>query len=410
MTTWIIEPRDPLIVRDGRPFGLDPGGHTTSLPFPFPSTIAGGTRARAALSAEGIFDFDSPQQIDDLKKMRIRGPLLVQLTDDGHDIAERKWLVPTPGDVLLLEGKPIANDRAVLMQQLLPLQLPKDAHTDFNRKNLWIVGQPFAHYAKKKPMKKLPSFWYWETFQTWLFNPAQLHDREMPLSVLGLEQLQHNQRLHVSIDADREAAKDGMLFGTSGLEFTLPGRGEQRLLNARRLALAVAVDNDTTNHHTAFTLRTGLAGLAGERRIVAWRKSNMDLPPCPDELVQAIIANTACRIILLTPAIFEQGYYPTRLQTEARKYGVNVDIQAIAIQRSQVVSGWDLYFKKPKPSRYLAPAGTVLFLSLQGSDDAISQWIRGMWMQCISDDEQDCRDGFGLAVVGTWSGQPVAME
>ncbi len=87
------------------------------------------------------------------------------------------------------------------------------------------------------------------------------------------------------------------------------------------------------------------------------------------------------------------------------RYGIKIDIRAIAVQRPQVVSGWDLYRKKPKPSRRLAPAGTVLFLSLQGDDDAVSQWIGGTWMQCISDDEQDRRDGFGLAVLGTWSEQ-----
>ena len=38
MTIWLVEPRDPLIVREGRPFGPDPGAWATSLPFPFPST------------------------------------------------------------------------------------------------------------------------------------------------------------------------------------------------------------------------------------------------------------------------------------------------------------------------------------------------------------------------------------
>ena len=53
MTIWIIEPHDPLIVRDGRPFGPNPGVQATSLTFPFPSTTTGGVRTRAGLNSYG---------------------------------------------------------------------------------------------------------------------------------------------------------------------------------------------------------------------------------------------------------------------------------------------------------------------------------------------------------------------
>jgi CRISPR-associated protein Cmr3 len=196
-----------------------------------------------------------------------------------------------------------------------------------------------------------------------------------------------------------------MLFETSGLEFTAPGKGEQRLKDAQRLALAIAVDDIEQ-----FTPRAGLAGFGGERRIVSWRPISAELPSYTSELEQLIIRNKFCRVFLLTPACFEQGYRPAWLLREAAKYGVTVALKAIAIQRPQVVSGWDLSLRKPKPSRRLAPAGTVLFLSFQGSDTAISDWIRNTWMQCVSDDQQDRTDGFGLAVFGMWSGQPVAVQ
>ncbi len=211
--------------------------------------------------------------------------------------------------------------------------------------------------------------------------------------------------MHVSIEADKEIAKDGMLFETSSLEFTTPGFGKQRLRNARRLALAVDVDDND------YAIRAGLTGFGGERRIITWRKSSAELPTYPANLVQTIINNNKhCRLILLTPACFEKGYLPTWLHTEIAKYGIKANIQAIAVDRPQVVSGWDLALKKPKPSKRLAPAGTVFFLALEGSNAAISEWIEHIWMQCISDNEQDRRDGFGLAVLGTWSGQPVAMQ
>src|SRR5436305_1269785 len=73
---WIIEPHDPLIVRDGRPFGPDPSARAVSLSFPFPSTTTGGVRTRAGLKADGMFDVS---QIGRVKQIGVRGPLLVQL-------------------------------------------------------------------------------------------------------------------------------------------------------------------------------------------------------------------------------------------------------------------------------------------------------------------------------------------
>ena len=64
-------------------------------------------------------------------------------------------------------------------------------------------------------------------------------------------------RLHVSMDLEREMGKDGLLFGTSGLEFTHPGEKEQRLHGARRLALALDVEryrtwNDASSRRCEF--------------------------------------------------------------------------------------------------------------------------------------------------------------
>jgi CRISPR-associated protein Cmr3 len=410
MTVWIIEPRDPLIVRDGRPFDPDPGARALSLSFPFPSTTAGGVRTRAALDDNGLFKFTGDQeQLSRLKQLRVRGPLLVQLTVDGRDIAQGRWLVPAPHDALLFPAEPSATgEPTVLVQRLAPLQLPQDAQTDFDQKKLMLIGQ--SSYDERKPLKNSPHYWRWNTFQTWLYNPASLDGTVQLLSELGQAGPLREQRLHVSIDADKEVAKEGMLFETSGLEFTAPGKDEGRLKDAQRLALAVAVDD-----HEQFTPRAGLGGFGGERRMVSWRASSTDLPLCPPELAQTIIADGACRVFLLTPACFEEdhhteSYLPAWLLTEAANYGITATLKAIAIQRPQVVSGWDLALRKPKPSRRLAPAGTVLFLSLKGSPAAIGDWVSRMWMQCISNNEQDRLDGFGLVVFGTWSGQPVTMQ
>ncbi len=424
MTLWLVEPHDPLIAREGRPFGPDAGASATTLPFPFPSTLAGGARSRSAIDENGIFQYERDDQMSDealrvrqehleeLKAIRIRGPLLVQLPDESNDLApdDDAWLVPMPNDAQLLKAD---SKDTVLLRRLVPLTPPLGAQTDFAQnergKQLSLVGQERVNTSgPRKPLSHQLRYWYWNQFQAWLIDPASLAQREdLQLSSLGYGDLVRDYRLHVSMDSEREMGKDGLLFGTSGLEFTHPGEKEQRLHGARRLALALDVED--TDHGT--TPLAGVASLAGERRIVTWRQSTQHFPTCPASIKEAIKRDGHCRLVLLTPASFTEGYYPTWLHTtHAQAWGVTVKPQAIAVRRPQVVSGWDLAIGKPKRSRRLAPAGTVFFLSVQRDEAALDAWIEHTWMQCISDDDQDRRDGFGLAVLGTWSGQPIAMH
>src|SRR5215218_6714985 len=111
MSTWIIEPRDPFIARDGRPFGATPGARAASLNFPFPSTTTGGLRTRVGL-VSGSFD---TQKIEEVKRIGVRGPLLAELNDDG-EVAE--WLAPAPLDALLMES--VSGGSAALLRRLSP--------------------------------------------------------------------------------------------------------------------------------------------------------------------------------------------------------------------------------------------------------------------------------------------------
>lgn len=414
MTIWIIEPHDPLLVRDGRPFSATPSVQAESLPFPFPSTTTGGVRTRAGLNTNGAFVADK-KTIDAVKEIKVRGPLLVQLPTEASK--QLNWLLPAPADVLILEPES-AKEKHVL-QQLVPL-IFEGAMTDFddkkkvkNTEGLQLVGPEKRN--PRKPSKEAPHYWYWYMFEQWLINPASLQNQNITLSELGHNGPQREHRTHVSMEQDQRVAKEGALFGTSGLEFTVPGIKDKKLQEAQQLALVVAIDESKAKTNGLLGLREGIASLGGERRMVSWRKSNDKLPQCPQKVVDAIIHDKACRIILLTPAYFAQGYRPTWLMKQ--QHGVTPQLAGIAIQRPQIVSGWDLEKRGPKPTRRIAPAGTVIFLNLKDNEDAvIREWVNNMWMQCVSDDDPNGRstqsrdDGFGLAVLGTWSGQPVAMK
>ncbi len=383
MPTWLIEPRDPLIVRDGRPFGPNPGARAASLTFPFPSTTTGAVRTRAGLDANGAFPKGDEQCLKRVKAIGVKGPLLVEM-DEQHDVG--RWLLPAPADALLLDLDPAVETQAV-RKPLVPLASPAGAESNLPD-DLALVGP--VHPDPRKPVggKRLPRFWYWESLAQWLEQPFE---SEVDLASLGHGGPMPEQRTHVSILAEAMTAREGALFQTRGLEFTLKAR--------QRLALAVMTDED---------LQPGIAPLGGERRLVSWRRSRVEAPACPDTVRSAIMRDKHCRVILLTPGDFAAGYRPEWL-LELRE-GVTPVLKAVALPRMQVVSGWDFERQRPKPTRRLAAAGTVIFLKLNDDESAIGNWIDRMWMQCICDAERDRKDGFGLAVLGSWSGKPVPME
>lgn len=389
MTVWIIEPRDPLIVRDGRPFGPVPGARAVSLPFPFPSTTTGGVRTREGLDAEGRFQREAIHRV---KNVSVRGPLLVELDPADGDVAD--WLVPAPADALLLDLDP-PDPVAAVLKPLVPLELPLDAGTHLPE-GLAPVSMPRPD--PRKPCGRAPRYWRWRFFEQWLLDPR---DRPVTFADVGHNGPTPEARMHVGIRPDTRTADEerGGLFQTRGLEFAYaPGR--QRLAGVRRLGLAVATE--------ATNLKPGIGPLGGERRLVFWRPSRKTLPRIPDGLKEKIVAHRHCRLILLTPAHFKAGWKPARL-LEPRE-GVAPSLRAVALHRPQVVSGWDFEGKRPKPTRLLAPAGTVFFLKLEGDSRAIENWIDAVWMSCVSDEEQDRRDGFGLAVLGGWNGAFHRME
>lgn len=427
LNVWVIEPHEPLIFRDGRPFNLKPGIIAQSLPFPFPSTTTGGVRTQAGLDEQGIFAYTSDTQLDALKKLKVRGPLLVQIAHHDEDDEQKKedaleWFVPAPADALLLkpgDDAPKSDDDAssktkALLKRLVPIKKTMDeltdlasVHEDKGRPPLHLVGmQP---YISGKPVEKPPRYWKWCVFQEWLLNPEEKEIKSW--SDLGIAGLAQEERTHVGMDRENHKGKDGALFATRGMEF-VAFNDDEGLQEAHPLGLAMILENDAQP-----TPRENFATFGGERRIVRWHNYTSSTLTCPPELIAKIVVGEdkvwSCRMILLTPAYFKEGFYPTEIQKE--QDGIKPIIKAIAIQRPEVISGWDLVKRAPKKTRRLASAGTVFFLELQGEQEAIRNWVRKYWLECISDKDdndepQDCNDGFGLAVIGTWDGQLHEMK
>lgn len=365
MKTWIIEPRDTVVFRDGAPAD----GAMRTLSFPWPSTTAGLVRTRAGL-VDGVFD-DS--QREGLLMRTVQGPLLASLHDSG-EVGEL-W-APAPQDCIWHR----IEDRRLERRRLAPVVEREDGwKTDLDEAQLELVGP----LVELPPLKGAygPSYWRWSVLENWLVDPSSGPDRfdEPMLRAHFLDGLPREERVHVSIDPALETARDGQLFSTTSLRFVMD--------DGRRLALTVMTDAP---------LSPGLVKLGGRSRLSWLRESKVGWPAFPDRLRNALAGQQRLRVMLLTPAAFRAGALPDASRLGARR------IVAAAVDRPLAHSGWRLVETErgkqagPRPSRRLAPAGSIYWLEV---DDA-ARWAEEHWMTCLSDDPQDVRDGFGLCVVG----------
>jgi len=382
MNTWLIEPRDPIIFRDGRPFNPTPGARAKSLPFPYPSTLAGAVRTRAGQNEQGVFD---TRRADELRQINIRGPILAEQDQPNG------WYFPAPEDCVVLQSAKETDEKMAERLWARPTSSGKNAWTNLQDDLELISVNPVK---KGKAHPNAPRFWRWEKLAAWLENPAD-DEQLINLAELGILGLTRESRIHVKMQIGLHTAEREMLFETSGLEFV-------SMADKKTSFYALAVETDAT-------LSKGADFLGGERRLVNWREGDK-FPACPQSIKDAIRAAKHCRLLLATQAIFEKGYLPSWLASSMS--GVTVRVRAAAVPRYQAVSGWDFKEKHPKASRRLASAGSVYFLELIGDDAAIEQFVESIWLHNISDTEQDRRDGFGLALLGTWNGavEPLKVE
>jgi CRISPR-associated protein Cmr3 len=264
-----------------------------------------------------------------------------------------------------------------------------------NPEELLAVGLPKAEAVDGKPPKDQPVFWHWEDLRSWLESPGQAG----PGTVMarGEKALVQDRRVSVAIRSDSGTYVDGALFEVASLAFR--SGSPKQLEDAQEFSLLMATD-------TTKPLPEGIGFLGGKNRLVAWAKAPSGLwPECPEAVLKSVAATGRCRILLATPGVFTAGWQPEWL-LQARE-GVTPVLKAALVTRPETFSGWDYAANQgkgqPKATRRAVASGCVYWLELAGSGSQREAWVKSVWLESVSDVEQDRLDGFGLALVGVWA-------
>lgn len=383
MTTMMLEItcRDPVVSRDGRPFGVNQGNRMRGLDWLLPSVVAGALRTTLGKVANRDFQAIA----DELLGVEVAGPF---------PVAEGRLYLPAPEDCV------VHPERGPLRAQPRPLDT---GGCDLPVSGLQPVGVP----EDFKP-DKAPDWWPEERVAAWL----ALADSDIPFDRTFLLAPEKVERTHVRLNPDTGAAEEGALFTTSALALSdLPRYGARARENHSScfapIRLAVRVRAQGWCAETAAKLDT-LYALGGERRLVHWRATDNGAWSSPQAIRTKLAAAERVRMMLATPALFGEGWKPRWLNGEliGKPPGANVTLQLIgvSIRRWRAVSGWSLLnqppdYPGPKPVRRMVPAGGVYFFEVR---DGNAAELGERWFESVSDDEQDRRDGFGLALWGIW--------
>jgi CRISPR-associated protein Cmr3 len=395
MTTFLrISGRDPLVARDSRPFGAGQGNRMRSSGWLYPSVVAGSFRttiAKAVMTAEQ--DFDVALQ-NELLTIAVAGVL--PLVDGG-------LLLPAPSDCVLGEKGSVFRAK--------PHRTLEEEGNDWPADGL----RPVVIDAEDDFKPEMgPAFWPMSRYAEWLadktFDPRSegFHGAAVP-----------DVRDHVSLDAETGAAEEGLLFTTAGIgSLALPrfGRtpeeakptGPPRFPDVfAEMELAARVDNIPEWARGKLATLSTWHPLGGERRLVHWGTSDdAKVWECPESVRNALAEANLEKVTmtLATPAIFRDGWKPGWLNEQLTgspfKGGPRLSLVGVCIQRWRAVSGWSYKDRGPKAIRRMVPAGGVYFFELL--DKGRGAEFEKHWLCSVSDGVQDQRDGFGLAVWGTW--------
>ncbi|MFM7199186.1 MAG: type III-B CRISPR module-associated Cmr3 family protein [Myxococcota bacterium] len=261
---WLLDPRDPVVLGDGRT-NLSLGGQN-AWPFPLPGTVAGMVRTTLLRGQTEV----TPELARALLRVRVRGPWLLPPASTPDDLRffapadvrlEQKGVSNAASSALPAPEKPPAPEEHLYERlvggQLLKLSSdegvlwPAPSREDDNPLQAPIprclveLQERTKNGAKCKPMSlalwplKLLVLWNLgirpngggETERVSASRKERLHPQSRDLEKWcqaladevvaeadkGTEYLLRESRIHVALDDQRLTAEPGMLFSSSGL-------------------------------------------------------------------------------------------------------------------------------------------------------------------------------------------------
>ena len=384
MNSYFLDALAPLVFRSGKPFGSQ--SDTDDVQFPLPSAAAG--LVRTQIMRQSGCDWDSKTQgnraklsdvqVDELRQIAVQGAFLAK-QDISDDL---KILLPKPTNALYLKNK--ETDQTELVR-LTPQAFGSDTAADFPHVDLLPVQ--IQSPIKGKPQSGAT---YWDLADLLAWQSSEKLTYE-DVNKRGAQTLPIETRTHVGINRETLAAEDGRLFQTAAYDFAESAQKHHQGWESHRYGFVIRTAADLQNN--------SVVRFGGEGRLSRLNKISDDVFKRHEYTY-----TNGLTLTLLTPALFEKGWLPGWLDSQTLTgtlphTNLQVKLRATAIDRWLPVSGWDLQQHAPKAMRKAVAAGAVYWFEIQSGNTV--ELAQAQW-QAFSDNGQDCRDGFGIGLIGPW--------
>ena len=388
-----IDPIDTLFLRGNRLFG-EPGSFGAALVPPWPSVAAGALRS--ALLVHGGHDparFTRGEITDDAELGTPARPGSFLIT--GFQIARRardgavEPLYGLPAD-LSVASRDNESGREVRLIQ--PKEAPNGVRASATTRSLAVLATP----RRSKPLSGhlLTAAGWRQYLDGSKIDPKHL----LPSSDLW----RLDTRIGIALDPLKRRASDGALFTSQGIVFRKREHGgiDSASNTGAGCDVGFLAGVSGATLPDALTLRFGGDGRTAEATRVEVCTSEIDY--------SAIAQRRRCRLILTTPGLFEGGWKPTGVTGDGRDlcfdlHGVRARIVCAAVPRAEVISGFDLAERRPKPAQRAAPAGSVYWLDdLDATADALRNLAaRGLWRD-VGENAARRAEGFNRFTFGAY--------
>lgn len=383
---FFIKPEDTLFFRDGRPFERGVESFARSIFPPLPSVFYGALRTACILESTSIWEYykncsnkiDSSDEKmsllmetvgfkDKLGTMEMVGPFV---RDDYGRI-----LIQMPYDILRDENKVFFNLVPTKTDFYSNLPVNLDLALSGNRQE----GEYDGFFINLEDLIN----YYLVSFDSEQLNRTHTTSKE--------DIVKNEYKVGIKIDKKIRATRQGYLYSAEHV----------RLMDNYGFLIKV-------NNYNDILPDKGYIRLGGDTRVAYFEK----IDHTPFERLNNIIEKKVdtmkyLKFILLTPAIFDNGWYPDFLRRNETGDlygafdGLELRLISAVLGKPVYIGGFDIVKKHPKETKKAVPAGSVFFFEVTNSKpEDLKILLSENNFKSIESNEYYKKQGFGITLIG----------
>lgn len=359
-----LKPNDTFFFRDGRPFTQGQQSEGYSIETPFPSTVMGALR-----TAYIAFCGDMTQFANEQQEMKSVIGTKQSLTGASIHI-KGVFLGRKKGSLYYITPRDLVSEKKSENPALSLLSESQSDAFSSNSKVSTLLTWDKSEVQVEHPGGYISS----DNLRKYLLaDPESLTSEKSNFIV-------DEPKVGITRNPNTLAAAEGMLYRLNMKRFT-----------DSELGFVVDVDGIDRLPQSA------LIKLGGEAKGFTYSETSQRPDPLLDNdltaLQDRVSSSKKFKLYLATPAIFNEGWFPTELHKD-------IELVTAAVGSYVTVGGWDVAQGRPKSTYRAVPAGSVYYFRLINSAD-VDAILNCLHYKNIGD--QRTQEGFGLTYVGAVS-------